>query len=299
LKVRKDRTLLSQHTAATVTDLINDITLSYTAGGSNRITLVANTTFQLSVVNNTTDGPTGLPVIATGDKLTIAGSGGDVIDRGSSTGTAPAFRLLDVAQGATLRLEDLTLTGGLAFGAVYSQGTLDLNGVTVAGNTASGSSGAPGSAGQNAAGGGIYANGGSVTLQPFTPAGSTTAIQTVLKGNHAYGGSGGGFSSSTVKGKAGGAGGNASGGGLGGGLDVGGGSATLTSDTVQNNFAKGGAGGTGGAAALGQAGASGSAGLASGSGIYIVASGATVSIDSSSVQQAQGNSPDNIVGPHT
>jgi hypothetical protein len=55
LKALEDRTLLSRYTAATVSDLINDITLSNTAGGSNRITLVANTTFQLTAVNNSTE----------------------------------------------------------------------------------------------------------------------------------------------------------------------------------------------------------------------------------------------------
>jgi hypothetical protein len=47
----------------------------------------------------------------------------------------PAFRLFDVASGAGLALGNLTLQGGLAVGwgvsaeggAVYNQGTLDLN----------------------------------------------------------------------------------------------------------------------------------------------------------------------------
>jgi hypothetical protein len=125
------RTVLSSYTAATVSDLIADINASNNGGGSNTIKLVAGNTFSLTAVNNTTDGATGLPVIAANDRLTIAGNS-DTIDLASGT---PAFRLLDVAAGASLTLQKLTLQGGVevdngaqaAGGAIYSQGTLDLN----------------------------------------------------------------------------------------------------------------------------------------------------------------------------
>src|SRR5262249_28880128 len=147
----------SNYTAATVPDLIADINAANAAGGSNTITLVAGTTFTLTAVNNTTEGATGLPVITANDSLTIAGNG-DTIERSTAKGT-PAFRLLDVAAGASLTLNNLTLQGGLAFGggvsaeggAIYNQGTLLLNGVTVQNNSAQGSSD-PSSPGQSAAG---------------------------------------------------------------------------------------------------------------------------------------------------
>src|SRR5262249_43080350 len=99
----EDRTLLSGYTASTVSDLIADVTAANAAGGANTITLVAGKTFTLTAANNSTDGATGLPVIAAKDNLTIIGSG-DVIARSTASGT-PAFRLLDVAAGASLTLE--------------------------------------------------------------------------------------------------------------------------------------------------------------------------------------------------
>src|SRR5262249_6286422 len=134
-------------------------------------------------VNNTTNGANGLPVISGGarkvpaDNLTIVGSGGDVIERSTAAGTL-AFRFFDVAAGASLTLQNLTLQGGLAFGsgaaadggAVYNQGTLNLVAATVQGNVARGTNGAPagynhkkqvvpGQTGADAAGGGIWSGG--------------------------------------------------------------------------------------------------------------------------------------------
>src|SRR5262249_52566526 len=60
----EDRTVLSNFNAATASDLIADINAANAAGGTNTITLTAKTTFDLKTVSNTTDGPTGLPVIA-------------------------------------------------------------------------------------------------------------------------------------------------------------------------------------------------------------------------------------------
>jgi hypothetical protein len=91
----EDRTVPSTFNAATISDLIADINAANLAGGSNTVTLTAPTTapYNLNAVNNTTDGPTGLPVIAAKDNLTIIGNG-DAIARSAGT---PAFRLLDVA----------------------------------------------------------------------------------------------------------------------------------------------------------------------------------------------------------
>src|SRR4051812_21699431 len=108
------RRLLTSFTASSVADLIADINAANAAGGSNTITLSSGTTFKLSAVDNGTDGPSGLPVIAVGDELTILGNG-DTIERSSGGGT-PGFRLFDVAAGGSLSLNGLTLSGGLAQG---------------------------------------------------------------------------------------------------------------------------------------------------------------------------------------
>src|SRR5262245_2941922 len=137
LEPLEDRTALSNFNAATVSDLIADINAANAAGGTNTITLTAPTTspYVLTAVDNTTDGPTGLPVITGGSKpdtLTIIGNR-DTIERSTASGT-PAFRLFDVASGASLTLQNLTLQNGLAFGsgssaeggAIFNQGTLVL-----------------------------------------------------------------------------------------------------------------------------------------------------------------------------
>jgi hypothetical protein len=59
----EDRLVPSHFTAATVSDLITDINAANLAGGSNTITLVAHKSFNLTAVNNTANGPTGLPVM--------------------------------------------------------------------------------------------------------------------------------------------------------------------------------------------------------------------------------------------
>ena len=189
----EDRIVLNGYTAATAADLITDIGLSNQAGGKNTITLSAPTgsTYTLNAVNNSTDGPTGLPVIAAGNILTIVG-GGDSIQRSLVTGT-PAFRLFDVASGATLTLANVRLQNGLAYGsgvsaeggAIYSQGALTLNGVTVQNNTAQGSNGAQGANGaqgvtggtggygSDAFGGGVYVAAGTATLTNDTLSGNS------------------------------------------------------------------------------------------------------------------------------
>src|SRR5262249_26221259 len=172
--------------------MIADINAAKAAPGSNTITLVAGTTFTLTAVDNTTDGATGLPVITKGN-LTIVGNA-DTIERSTAQGT-PAFRLLDVAAGGSLTLNNLTLQGGLAGagGGIHNQGTLTLGSVTVQNNVANGDYGGGiwssgtltaegcvirsnqalgadyayggGTIGDPAYGGGLYAAGGTVTLR--------------------------------------------------------------------------------------------------------------------------------------
>src|SRR5437868_4290565 len=100
LEPLEDRAVPASFTAASVGDLIADINAANQTAESDTITLVAGNTFTLNAVDNTTDGPAGLPVIAANENLTILGSG-DTIERSSATGT-PAFRLFDVPAGASL-----------------------------------------------------------------------------------------------------------------------------------------------------------------------------------------------------
>jgi hypothetical protein len=257
VELLEDRTVPSNFAAANTSDLIADITAANAAGGSNTITLAAGTTFTLTAVNNSTDGPTGLPVIAANDNLTIVGNG-DVIERKTGKST-PAFRLLDVAAGATLTLHNLTLQGGLApflnpnlllseGGAIYNLGALTLKGVTVQNNTAKGYD-APQGPGALAAGGGIYSDG------------FLLIENSILRNNQALGGNGGKAYWYTDPRGGGrihfpaGPGGD----GLGGALYVGGGTADLHGTIVTGNKAVGGQGGDGSA----------SPGLGVGGGVFI------------------------------
>jgi hypothetical protein len=155
------RTLLSSYTAASVSDLINDINAANAGGGSNTITLEAKTNFTLTAVDNTTDGGNGLPVIAANDNLTIAGNG-DSLQRNSKS---PAFRLFDVATGASLTLTNLTVQNGLASGeggGILNNGTLSVSGCTLSGNSAD-------------SGGGI-GNAGTMTVQNSTLSGNSVGF---------------------------------------------------------------------------------------------------------------------------
>jgi hypothetical protein len=157
----EDRMVPSNFTAATASDLIADINAANQQGGSNTITLVAPTSspYVLSVADNYTSGWNGLPVIAANDNLTVIGNG-DTIERGPYTS---AFRLVDVAAGASLTLQNMTLQGGRLYGlgveaqggAIHNQGTLDLNGVTVQNNLAQAAGVGFGETGGSAMGGGI------------------------------------------------------------------------------------------------------------------------------------------------
>ncbi len=84
--------------------------------------------YNLTAVDNVTDGANGIPSITS--DITIVGNGA-IIERGSG---APAFRLFHVAANGSLTLEDLTVSGGNASGAapgddggaIYNRGTLIL-----------------------------------------------------------------------------------------------------------------------------------------------------------------------------
>src|SRR5262249_5430757 len=202
------------------------------ASGTNTITLTAPITspYVLTTVDNSADGPTGLPVLSSGGKkvaannLTIIGNG-DTIERSTASGT-PDFRLFDVASGASLTLENLTLQNGLAFGsgssaeggAIYNQGNLILSAVTVQNDLAQSSPGSSGCPlrecelrpipGGPAAGGGVW-SGSSLTLENGT----------LVHNNQAIGGTGAMASQFFT--------GSAGGDAFGGGLYISGGTANL------------------------------------------------------------------------
>jgi hypothetical protein len=312
----------STFNAATVSDLIADINAANQAGRSNTITLTAPAAspYVLTAVDNTTNGANGLPVIAKNDALTIVGSV-DTIERSTALGT-PYFRIFDVAKGGSLILENLTLQSGLAYGAgasaeggaIYNQGALDLNGVTVQNNIAQGQDGA----GNSAAGGGVY-SGGSLTME----GGTTIANNQAIGGHGSQGnwirgirgsylgpggrggdGAGGGlcvvagraaiidacFSSNSATGGVGGFGGTcgSGGNGLGGGMEVSGGAVSLTNDTFSSNNARGGQGGSGSSSPTVPAQFPGPGGNGFGAGVYVDGATLTLRDDSVTTNAASG-----------
>ena len=108
--------------------------------GADTIRLPAGSTQTLTTVNNSTYGPTGLPVISS--KITIEGND-STIRRGSS---APDFRIFAVNGRGNLTLKETTVSGGgsgwgrllLATrgGGVFNDGTLTITNSTLSGNSA-------------------------------------------------------------------------------------------------------------------------------------------------------------------
>jgi uncharacterized repeat protein (TIGR01451 family) len=122
----------------------------------------ANTNYVIQITNSFTfnsGGQVSISKLGAGSTLTIEGQNGT-----NYTLSGNGNRLFFIAKGQTVSLENLTLTGGVVSGsaakggAVYNSGNLSMKSVVVAGNQALGGNG------QNAAGGGIYSSGGSLTL---------------------------------------------------------------------------------------------------------------------------------------
>jgi hypothetical protein len=274
LESLEPRTLFAAFTATSAADLIADINAANATPAADTITLAPGASFQLTKANNPTPS-TGLPAIK--GALTIVGNGRSIerfvppvppYTGGIPPATTPPFRLFEVPAGASLTLTNLTLRGGLssAGGAVFSQGTLNLQGVTVRDNAVFGS---PGMsvwgyimAGGNATGGGLYS------------AGTLTMSACTVRGNAATGGGGvGGFMwgtdySYSRPGPA--------GNGYGGGLYVAGGTASVTGSTFAANTARGGAGAN---AQIGQRGGVGGSGMGGG----VFAAGGVITLRSTTV----------------
>jgi hypothetical protein len=120
------------------------ITAANAAGDADTINLASGGTYTLSTVDNSTNGPNGLPVIV--HDLTINGNGA-TLQR--SAGAAPIFRLLQVGPGATVSITGLTVLNGQANvasdafqdncgGGITSLGTLTLTNCTFRNNSAVG-----------------------------------------------------------------------------------------------------------------------------------------------------------------
>src|SRR5262249_22838006 len=103
----ESRAVPAGYTAACVPELVAAINMANLTAEADTITLAAAATFTLSSPDNNTDGSTGLPVIiASGGSLSIVGNGA-LVER-STAADVPAFRLFDVALGASLTLQDVT-----------------------------------------------------------------------------------------------------------------------------------------------------------------------------------------------
>ena len=137
-------------TPCTASWLISAIAAANTAGGGT-VALGSGCVYTLTAVNNTADGPTGLPQITR--NITIQGNG-STITRSTASGT-PAFRILDVASGATVTVTGVTMSNGIANdgshggGALYNHGNLTITSSTFSGNSNPATSGSSGGAIQN------------------------------------------------------------------------------------------------------------------------------------------------------
>ena len=244
------------------------------AGGSGLVTFAAGLSGKvvLSTVGDTTVGPTALLVAGSVEiDGPVLADGGVTI---SPAASASAMRLFYVAPGASLTLENLTLSGGVAQGfsggtgegggggsagmggAIFNRGTLTLLNSTLSNNQAIGGAGAPGFAnGIGGGGGGLNGPGGTPTAGSGGggPGGAQT---TGGAGGFGGGGGGGGFNGSVgLPGGAGGFGGG--GGGAGGfifsGIGTGGGAGGYGAGAGGGGGTNGGGGGAGGGAGLGGA----------------------------------------------
>lgn len=266
INVNDNRDVLDNPASVTVSQLGSQVSLrdainaANNSGNSNsyQINLQANTTYDLTTIDNYWYGPNGLPAIAS--NITIEGNGADI-----QGGNSRQFYV-----AGSLTLEDLTLQGGVAHGgngtnggggglgaggAIFNQGTVNLMGVTIDDSYAVGGSstgealeginfiGGGGGMGQDADssgdGGGM---GGSFGIGASFGGGGQASLSG-MGGDGGIGGGGGGGGGNNGKGGSGGWGGG--GGAKGGAGGFGGGGAA------------GGGGGFGGAGGFGDAGGGG------------------------------------------
>ena len=154
--------------AGDVACLIAAINQTNANGEANTITLEAGT-YTLTAVDNNTDGPNGLPSVTSTLTITGGGAASTVVERAANTSD---FRFLHVASTGTLTLEGLTLRGGgtnpFSFDG-FSGGGLFNNGgqVTLSDSLLASNTVVSGS------GGGLFSTQGTVILCSSTLAGNT------------------------------------------------------------------------------------------------------------------------------
>ncbi len=134
------------------------------AAGSGADTISLGTNVTLTAVNDSTYGPTGLPVVISA--ITIEGNGYTI----SRDSYAPDFRILAVVNGGNLTLNSITISGGVASGDSLtghgggihaSAATVTVSNSTLSGNTAT------------YEGGGIDARNATVTVSNSTLSGNS------------------------------------------------------------------------------------------------------------------------------
>ena len=132
--------------------------------GADTLHLRAGATYTLNEVNNSTDGPNGLPSVTS--EIVIEGSGA-TIQRSYATDT-PSFRLFHVAAGGALTLTGVTVRNGDATigqgGGIYNLGDLFIENSAVVDNEA------------RFIGGGIYSRNGIVELRNSTVNGNRASF---------------------------------------------------------------------------------------------------------------------------
>ena len=141
--------------------LKNAIVAANTNGQADTINLAGVGTYTLTAIDNSLNGANGLPVIVSdvaGLDLTINGNGA-TIQRNDAVG-APEFRILQVGNGATVNVSNVTIVNGKVSGGfpanagagiLNSQATLNLTDCTLRFNSAG-------------TGGGLFNDGGVATL---------------------------------------------------------------------------------------------------------------------------------------
>ncbi|HET6878238.1 MAG TPA: choice-of-anchor Q domain-containing protein [Jatrophihabitans sp.] len=138
--------------ACSAAGLVAAIAAANTGAGGGQVNLQSGCVYTLAAADNSAEGGNGLPVI-TGN-LTIEGNGATIERSGDSS--TPHFRILDVAAGANVTINNLTLRNGVADnghdggGAIWNHGSLSINGSTFDSNSNPATTGTSGGAIQNA-----------------------------------------------------------------------------------------------------------------------------------------------------
>lgn len=162
--------------------------------GADTLNLAAKATYTLTAINNSNQGPNGLPLVTS--VITINGNGATI--KRSSAADTDNFRLLRIVNG-NLTVNNLRLTGGnitgdtLYGGGISNNGTLTLNNSIVSGNSASsaGTGILNGYAGILTLNSSTVSNnsGGGGAITDF--GGTTTLNNSTVSGNRATGDNGG------------------------------------------------------------------------------------------------------------